>query len=94
INTLRTELNTASSYLDANDPSSAKIALQRFMDAIDQATLAQQTPEAQALLYYNAKYLKDTLPETYVPPVFRLDLIPQEATLPIGLSIRLLLPSR
>lgn len=83
-NTLRTELNTAGSFLDANDPTSAKMTLQHFMETIDQATLAQRAVEAQALLFFNAKHLKDTLPDTYIPPVLRLDLSPQEIALPIG----------
>lgn len=67
-NTLKTYLDTAAAYIDANDPTQAKTALQEFMITIEQASSAQRTSEAQGLLYFNAKYLKDTLPDTYIPP--------------------------
>lgn len=83
-NTLKTYLDTTGAYIDANDPTQAKAVLQEFMSTIEQASSNQRTPEAQALLYFNAKYLKDTLPDTYIPPVLKLDLTPSEVALAIG----------
>lgn len=83
--TLRAELNTARSYIEVNDPSSAKSALQRFMTALDSSSSAQRTAEAYSLLFYNAQYLKNKLPDTYIPPPPPvLELKPEKATLPIG----------
>jgi hypothetical protein len=85
VSTLHAELNKARSYIEANDPSSAKSALQRFMTALDNSTSTQRTTEAYGLLYYNAQYLKNKLPDTYIPPPPPvLELKPEKATLPIG----------
>jgi len=84
VNTLRAKLNSVRSFIQANDPSSAKIALGEFMNLITQSTASQLTPEARGLLFYNAQYLKDQLPDTYIPPVITLTLTPEKATLPIG----------
>jgi hypothetical protein len=84
VNALRAKLDTVRSFIQANDPSSAKVVLGEFMDLITQSSSSQLTPEARGLLFYNAQYLKNQLPNTYIPPVKTLSLTPENATLPIG----------
>src|SRR3989338_1341734 len=81
---LKSQLDRAYAFVDANDPSSAKLALQEFMTAVEQASSTQRTSEAKDLLYFNAKYLKDWLPDTYIPQVRKLNLTPSESSLTIG----------
>ncbi|MBI3753905.1 MAG: hypothetical protein HY266_07700 [Deltaproteobacteria bacterium] len=83
--TLKTYLDTTGAYIGANDPSKAKAELQQFMATIEQASSSQMATEAYGLLYFNAKYLKDWLPDTYIPPVLKLNLTPSEVTLTIGI---------
>ncbi len=83
-NTLRTYLDTTATYIDANDPSSAKATLQEFMATIEGASSTQRTTEAYGLLYFNVRYLHDKLPETVIPSLPTLELTPSEVTLPIG----------
>jgi hypothetical protein len=82
--TLLSQLDQALSYINVNDPSKSKLVLQEFMTTIEQASSTQRTTEAYGLFFYNAQYLKNTLPDTYIPPVYNLDLTPTSATLPIG----------
>ena len=58
---LGANLDSAGSFIDANDPSAAKLVLQQFMNAIEQPTPAQRTTEALGLLFFNAKFLHDQL---------------------------------
>ncbi|MBW2311639.1 MAG: hypothetical protein JRF35_11295 [Deltaproteobacteria bacterium] len=83
INFLLGKLGDARSFIEADDPTKAKVALGEFMDRIENATPTQLTPEGRGLLFYNAKYLKEALPDTYIPPVKNLSLAPEEATLPL-----------
>ncbi|MFQ5433176.1 MAG: CARDB domain-containing protein, partial [Nitrospinota bacterium] len=79
--------NEAVQAMSANDPSLAKVKLGEFMTLLDNSSSAQRTKEAYSLLYFNAKYLKDNLPDTvsYTPlPAIVLDLAPVEAERTIG----------
>ncbi len=91
---LKSQLDRAYAFVDANDPSSAKLVLQEIMTAIEQASSTQRTSEAQALLYFNAKYLKDWLPDTYIPPVRKLNLTPSESSLTRGKGLHQLMMDR
>lgn len=93
--TLLAKLDTAESFLNANDPSKAKITLQEFMTNISEAQSTQRTTEAYGLLYFNAKYLREQLPDTPLPPpppIPHLELTPKDASHPIG-EIHTLTPS-
>lgn len=82
--TLLSQLDAARAAIDANYPSRAKPFLQQFMTSIEQAGPQQRTSEALGLLYFNAKYLNETLPDTFIWPLPKLDLQPPGSTRPIG----------
>jgi hypothetical protein len=84
VSSLQSKLEDARSFIEADDPTKAKVALGEFMDLIENATPTQLTSEGRGLLFYNANYLKEALPDTYIPPVRDLTLAPEEATLPLG----------
>ena len=84
VSALKAKLDSVRSFIQADDPSSAKVVLGEIMDIINQATSSQITNEARGLLFYNTQYLKNELPDTYIPPVKTLSLTPDKATLPIG----------
>lgn len=84
VSSLQTKLEAARSFIEAEDPTKAKLALGEFMDLIEHAESSKLTSEGRGLLFYNAKYLKEALPDTYIPPVRDLSLAPEEATLPLG----------
>ncbi len=65
---LQADIDAIRSFIEANDPSSAKTALSHFMTLLDEASSSQRTAEAYGLLFYNAKYLFDKLHDTYIPP--------------------------
>ena len=83
ITELQNDLTIVRTYLDNNDPLSAKAALQNFMDRIGEASDSQRTTEAKGLLFYNAKYLTDRikLPPQRVP---HLTLTPEGLSRSIG----------
>ncbi|MFQ5443685.1 MAG: CARDB domain-containing protein, partial [Nitrospinales bacterium] len=85
-NSLRAKLTAARQFMDADDGTQAKAALGEFMTLLDNSSAAQRTNEAYGLLYFNAKYLKDRLPDTAIPIVhiFLLDLLPVEAEKILG----------
>lgn len=94
VSTLQAKLNSVRSFIQANDPSSAKVALGEFMNLITSSSSSQLTPEARGLLFYNAQYLKNQLPNTYIPPVKTLLLTPEKAALPIGVIHTLTVTSK
>lgn len=86
-NTILAKLDLARSFLDADEPTQAKAALNDFMTIIKDASATQRTTEAYGLLYFNAQYLITQLPDTTLPPppaIPRLELTPKDATLPVG----------
>jgi len=84
ITTLKSKLDSARALIEDNDPSSAKVVLGEVMDVINQATSSQIKPEARGLLFYNVQYLKNAMPDTYIPPVKTLSITPDKATLTLG----------
>lgn len=84
VSALQSKLEATRSFIEADDPTKAKLAMGEFMDLIESADPTQLTSEGRGLLFYNARYLKEALPDTYIPPVKDLTLAPEEATLPLG----------
>jgi hypothetical protein len=74
VSALQAKLEDARSFIEADDPTKAKLSLGEFMALIESATPSQLTPEGHGLLFYNTRYLKETLPDTYIPPVRDLSL--------------------
>lgn len=83
---LRAKLDAAKQFMNTDDGTQAKTTLGEFMTLLDNASPAQRTSEGYGLLYYNAKYVKDRLPDTVssLPPVYLLELETPYQTLPIG----------
>jgi len=75
---LQSKLEAVRSFIEAEDPTKAKLALGEFMDLIENAEASKLTSEGRGLLFYNARYLKEALPDTYIPPVRSLSLAPEE----------------
>jgi hypothetical protein len=66
VSALKAKLDSVRSFIQADDPSSAKVVLGEIMDIINQATSSQLTNEARGLLFYNTQYLKNELPDSYM----------------------------
>jgi len=83
---LRAKLTAARQFMDADDGTQAKTALGEFMTLLDGSSSAQRTNEGYGLLYFNAKYIKDRLPDTAIPIVhiYLLDLSPVETEKILG----------
>jgi hypothetical protein len=92
--TLKAKLESIPALIDANDPSSAKVVLGEMMNLINNSTSSQLTSEAKGLLYYNVQYLKNQLPDTYIPPVKTFSVSPEKATLSIGSTFTLTVISK
>jgi len=81
---LRAKLTAARQFMDADDGTQAKVALGEFMTLLDNASTAQRSGEGYGLLYYNAKYIQDRLPDSVIPPVTLFDLSPVEGERTLG----------
>jgi hypothetical protein len=60
-NALQAKLEDTRSFIKADDPTKAKVTLGEFMDLIENAEASKLTSEGRGLLFYNAKYLKDSV---------------------------------
>jgi hypothetical protein len=66
VSALKGKLDSAHSFIQADDPSSAKVALGEIMNLINLSTSSQLSPEARGLLFYNTQYLNNALSVTYI----------------------------
>ncbi len=75
---LRSKLDEIRHAMQANnDPTQAKVKLGEFIDTLDQADPVAYTPEGYGLIYYNAKYLLDNMPD-HIQNGYFLELSPKE----------------
>ena len=85
---LRTKLDSVGQAVNANDQAQAKTVLGEFMALLDSSSASQRTSEGYGLLYYNAKYLMDNMPENILDG-FLFELITSETLLPLGSDVTL-----
>lgn len=78
---IQSNLSSARQAALAQDPATVNARLQAVINAIQASTPAQRTDEGYALVFYNAQYLQQGLPQPCEP---RLTLAPASATHAVG----------